>query len=222
MDILTQLGTEIIETFQGLWQAFQDFLPEFIVAIIVLIIGWIIAIVLGKFAREIIKAVKIDQILEKIGLKKITDRANVKLDSGKLVEELVKWFIILAFVLVAVDIVNLQEVSSLLGTILLYIPRVIIAVLMMLAGILIANIMEKTVTASVDAARLNSAKMLGRMTRWFILVFALLIAISTLKLGDFADILITGIVAAFALAFGLAGKDLASDALKKLKEDMKD
>lgn len=227
MDFLQALGNKILVSFSTLLDAFFGFLPGFLTAVIVFVVGWVIATALGKVAGQIIRAIKIDSVLEKMGFKKVMDRAGLKLNTGLFFDELIKWFVILVALLVAVDILQLQIVGDLLKIIVLYIPNVIVAVLILIAGVLISNLLEKSVVASLEAARMKSSKILGKFTRWFILIFALLIAISALQIGDagrvigdFVSIIITGVVAAFAISFGLAGKDIATQLLNKAKNDL--
>lgn len=219
MEFLQTLGEKIYESFVTLWDAFVNFLPGLLTALILFVIGWIIAVALGKIVEQIIRGIKADQALEKLGFKSIMDKAGLKLDTGRFFEELVRWFIILVALMVAVDILGLSQVTMLLQRILLYIPQVIVAALILLAGVLIASFLEKIVVASVEAANLKQSGFVGTLTKWFTLIFAILLAFSTLSLPA-ADIILTGIIAAFALAFGLGGKDAAAELINKLKKDI--
>ena len=219
MEFLQTLGEKIYESFVTLWDAFVNFLPGLLTALILFVIGWIIAVALGKIVEQIIRGIKADQALEKLGFKSIMDKAGLKLDTGRFFEELVRWFIILVALMVAVDILGLSQVTMLLQRILLYIPQVIVAALILLAGVLIASFLEKIVVASVEAANLKQSSFVGTLTKWFTLIFAILLAFSTLSLPA-ADIILTGIIAAFALAFGLGGKDAAAELINKLKKDI--
>ncbi|PJA64152.1 MAG: hypothetical protein CO160_00110, partial [Candidatus Portnoybacteria bacterium CG_4_9_14_3_um_filter_43_11] len=123
------------------------------------------------------------------------------------------------------DILDLSEVTVFLKQVLLYIPQLIIAVLILLAAVLIANFLQRLVKASVEAAGLGSANFLATVTKWAIMVFAILAAL--LQLGvvpTLIQTLFTGFVAAlvisFGLAFGLGGKDLAAQILEKIKKDI--
>ncbi|MAF20384.1 MAG: hypothetical protein CMI55_01740 [Parcubacteria group bacterium] len=221
-----QTWTEVItSSLQTLWIGFVGFVPSLLGAIIVFIIGWVIAALLGRLAAQIIGVLRIDSILEKIGFKKSLSRANLKLDSGKFIGELVKWFFIIVFLMAATDILRLPQVTEFLRKVLLYIPQLIVAVLILLAAVLIANFLQRLVKASVEAAGFGSANFLGSVTKWAILVFAILAAL--LQLGivpSLIQTLFTGVVAALVissgLAFGLGGKELATQILNKLKRDV--
>lgn len=224
--MVVQTWAEVVtSSLQTLWSGFINFLPNLLGAVIVFIIGWLIAVVLGKLAAQIIRALRIDQILEKMGFKKSLEKANLKLNSGKFIGELVKWFFIIVFLMAATDILNLPQVTEFLKRILFYIPHLIVAVLILLAAVLIANFLQKLVKASVEAAGLKSANFLSAITKWAILIFAVLAAL--LQLGIIPSLIqtiFTGLIAALAisigLAFGLGGKDLAAQILSKLRKDV--
>jgi len=224
--MLAQTWTEVVtSSLQTLWSGFMGFLPNLLGAVIVFIIGWLIASILGKLTVQIIRLLRIDNILEKIGFKKSIERANLKLDSGKFLGELVKWFFIIVFLMAATDILDMPQVTEFLRQIILYIPHLIVAILILLAAVLIASFLQKLVKASVEAAGLKSANFLATVTKWSILVFAILAAL--LQLGvvpSLIQTIFTGVVAALVisagLAFGLGGRDLAAQILEKIRKDV--
>ncbi len=223
-----QTWTEVVTaSLQSLWTGFMDFLPIFLGAIIVFIIGWIIAVLLGKLTTQIVRSLRIDQILEKIGFRKSLEKANLKLDSGNFFGELVRWFFIIVFLMASTDILGLSEVTIFLKTVLLYIPQLVVAVIILLIAVLVSNFLQKLVKASVEAAGLKSANFLGAVTKWSILVFAFLAAL--LQLGivpSLIQTLFTGFVAALTLgiglSFGLGGKESAAEFLNNLKKEVRD
>jgi len=224
--MIFQTWAEIVTaSLQTLWAGFIDFLPNILGATVIFIIGWLIAALLGRLAAQVIRALRIDQVLEKMGFKKALSKASLKLDSGAFVGELVKWFFIIVFLMAATDILNLPQVTEFLGGVILYIPNLIVAVLILLAAVLIANFLHKLVKASVEASGLGSANFLASVTKWAILIFAVLAAL--LQLGVVPALIqtvFTGLVAALAigigLAFGLGGKDAAAQFIAKLKKDI--
>ncbi len=222
-----QTWTEVItSSLQSLWMGFINFLPGFLGAIIIFIIGWVIASVLGKLSAQIIRVLRIDSILEKMGLKKSLERANLNLDSSKFISELVRWFFIIVFLMAATDILGLVQVTDFLSRILLYIPQLIAAVLILLAAVLIANFLQKLVKASVEAAGFSSANTLAAITKWSVLVFAILAALLQLGIAPaLIQTIFTGFVAALVissgLAFGLGGKEFAASILNKFRKDIK-
>lgn len=224
--MLINTWAEIVTTsLQTLWSGFMVFLPSLLGAIVVFIVGWAIAVLLGRLTSQIVRTLRVDQVLEKMGLKKNFEKAGLKLDAGVFIGELVRWFFIIVFLMAATDILDLPQVTDFLKQVILYIPHLIVAVLILLVAILIANFLQRLVKASVEAAGLGSANILALITKWGVLVFAILAAL--LQLGIVPALIqtvFTGLMAAFVVAFGLAfglgGKEFASELLEKFKRDV--
>lgn len=215
----------LLDSLKSIWQSFIEFLPTLLAALIVFIVGWLIAIFLGKVANRIIKTIKLDILLAKLGFKKALAKAKLKLNSGKFFDELVKWFFIIVFLMTAVDILGLTEVTLFLKTILFYLPNVIIAAIILLAAVIVANFMQRVVRASADAAGLGSSGAVGGIVKWAILVFGFVIALTQLGIATtLIQTIVIGLIAMFALAgglaFGLGGKDWAARILDRIKQDL--
>jgi cellobiose-specific phosphotransferase system component IIC len=127
----------------------------------------------------------------------------------------------------ALQIVGLTQVNDFLReAVLYYLPKVVIASLVLIIATVIAEAMKKFVRASAQAANISSANMLGSITLYAIWIFAFIIALSELGIASaFMQILFTGFIAALAialgLAFGLGGKEAASRAIDKISSDIK-
>ncbi len=210
---------------QNLWQGFVYFIPNFLGALVIFFVGLIIAAGLGKIVEKLIDALKVDGLLSQIGLNKILERADVRLHFGRFVGVIVQWFFVIVTLLAVSDVLGLATFSDFLKQVLLYVPNIVIAVLIMLAGVVVATFLAKIVRASVMAARLHAARFLGTLTKWSVLIFAFLAALSQLGVaGALVNTLIMGFVAMMAiaggLAFGLGGKEVAGDWLKKVRDEM--
>jgi len=188
-----------------LWGGVALFLPQFIAAVVVFLVGWLIAELLGKLAYHVVKILHVDNALGKVGFRQAWERSGFKLDTPMLFYELVKWFFVVVFLMAATNILGLVQVSEFLRTVVFYLPNVIVAAVILLIGILVAKFSEGLVKASVKAAGLMSANFLGALTKWAVFVFSLLVALAQLQVaGDIIKIVITGLIAASALAMGLA------------------
>ncbi|HNU97015.1 MAG TPA: hypothetical protein PKL86_02140, partial [Candidatus Portnoybacteria bacterium] len=121
----------LLDSLKGVWEGFIGFLPTLVAALIVFIVGWLVAIFIGKLINKLIKIIKLDSLLLKIGFEKVLSKAKIKLDSGKFFEELVKWFLIIVFLMAAVDILGLTQVTLFLQSILYYIPSVVVAAIVL-------------------------------------------------------------------------------------------
>src|SRR3989338_3719176 len=149
----------LISSFQQIWSGIAEFLPLLIVAFVVFILGWIIAVALGKIVSQIIRSFQIDKILQKIGVEETLERANLKLDSGAFIGGLVRWFFIIVFLVAAIDIIGLYQVNAFLSDVVLtYLPNVVVAVLILVAGALIADTMQRIVVGSSKTTNISSSR----------------------------------------------------------------
>jgi len=215
----------LLDSFETIWKSFIGFIPTLLAALIIFIIGWLISIFLGKLANKLIKSIKLDVLLARLGFKTALAKAKLNLDSGKFFEELVKWFFIVVFLMTAVDILGLDQVALFLRSILLYIPNVIVAAIMLLMAVIVANFMQRLVKASADTAGLKSASAVSAIIRWAILIFGFVIALTQLGIApNLIQTIVIGIIAMIALAgglaFGLGGKEQAAKFIEKIKQDL--
>ncbi len=211
---------------QDAWAGVVGFVPLLIGAVIVFIIGWIVSIAVGKLVEQVIRALKVDQLLAKLDFEKALERAGMRLNSGAFIGGLVKWFLIIVFMLAAVNILGerFQPISDFLVSVLQYLPNVIVSALILVIAALVADTVEGIVRGSVGALGMKVAPA-AVLTRWAIWIFAVIAAL--LQLGVAAVLLqtvVTGVVAmaalAFGLAFGLGGKEAAADIISKMRRDI--
>lgn len=223
-DMGAQSWTEILlNSLQGVWVGVISFLPSLIGAIILIVVGLIVASGLSTIVERIINALKVDSLLKKLGLGPLFERAGLKINSGKFFGLLIYWFLLIVFILAVADILGLYGISLFLRDVISYIPNIIVAVLIMLAAVMLANFLKTLIRASVASARLYNPKFLGTLAWWTVVIFGFLAAL--IQIGIAAAILntlITGLIAMLAIAggiaFGLGGKDYAAHLLEKLRE----
>ena len=171
---LETLATETVGSLEGAWSGLIGFVDNFVGAFLILVIGWIIAVALGRLATQILKAFKIDNAVDKIGGKDAIHKAGYKFDVAQLVGGLVRWFFIIAFAMAASEVLGLPEVTKLLSEVLLYIPNIVVAVIVLLIGVMLANFLSVLVKGSVKVAGLASSDALAAITKWSVLIFSFL------------------------------------------------
>jgi len=213
----------IVGSLQNLWLGFANFVPNLIAAIIVLIIGLIVAAGLGALVEKIFEGLRLDTFLEKLGLKPFFERAGLRLRASYFLGRLVYWFIVIAFLLAVAQTLGLYALAAFLTAVVNYLPNVIAAVLIMLAALVLANFLRRIVVASVLSAKLHAAQFLGSLTWWAVVVFGLLAALQQLNIAaTIIQTLVTGFIAMLALAgglaFGLGGRDYAGHLIGKLRD----
>jgi small-conductance mechanosensitive channel len=225
--MLIQTWSEVLtQSFRDLWLGVIDFVPNLIVALVIFIIGWIIGAILGRVVDQIIRSLKVDNALRGAGLDDAFGRAGFEINSGRFLGGLVKWFVIIVFLVASLDVLGLTQVNTFLQeVVLLYLPQVIVAVLILLVATVIAEVMQRLVIGGAKAAHMKSSNFLGSVTKWAIWVFAILAALFQLGVAAaFVQTLFTGAVVALALAvglsFGLGGQDAAGRYIDKLRADI--
>jgi hypothetical protein len=225
--MIFQNWIEVLATsFSQLLQSTVSFIPNLLLAIVIFIIGWFIGSLLGRVVAQAIRAIKVDQALRSAGVDDVVRRAGYDLDAGAFVGALVKWFIIIVFLMASLTVLNLTAVTLFLNQIVIsFLPAVIVAVLILLVAAVIAEVAQGIVVGAARAAGIRSAGFAGTVTKWAIWAFAIIVALSQLGIAtQYFQTLFMGIVVAlslaFGLAFGLGGQDAAARFIEKTREQM--
>jgi hypothetical protein len=211
---------------QNLWWGFIQFAPKLIVAIVFFIVGWMLGSLIAKAFEQVFMALKVDKLFASIGADDFFRRAGMHLNTGHFIGQLVKWFVVIVFLLPSLNLVGLNVIADFLRfDVLGFLPRVIVAALILIIATFVAEGLSKAVTASARTMNLTSANMLGAIAHYAVWIFAFIIALGQLGVAEYyMNVLFAGIIAmlaiAGALAFGLGGKDHASRFMSKLGEEM--
>jgi hypothetical protein len=224
--LISTWGEVFSGSLMNLWFGFINFVPSLIVAIIIFIVGWVVGSVVGKAISQLIAALKIDKLFSSAGADEMLGRAGMRLNVGGFVGAIVKWFIIVVFLMTSLEILGLTQVNDFLKeSVLFYLPKVVIAMLVLVIASVLADAMKKIVAGTAKAANVHSANLLGAITRYAIWIFAFIIALSELGIASsFMQVLFTGLIAMLAiaggLAFGLGGKEVAARTISKVSGEM--
>lgn len=218
--------TITIEALKDLWQGFLVFLPKLIGAIIVFIIGWFISIGIGKLIAEFLKRLRFNDIFGKGGWKEALEKAELEVDPSSFVGAIVKWVLVIVFLLAAVEILGMVQFAGFLNKVLAYLPNVVVAVLILVVAVIIADILEKIIRVTVEGIKVGYGKLAGSIVKWAIWVFAILGILIQLKIAvELVLSLFTGLVAMVAIAggiaFGLGGKEIAGEILQALRDKLR-
>lgn len=225
MSNIQNWGDTIKSSFFGAWQKIIVFIPDLVAAIIVFVVGWIIADILGKVVEKLIVGFKVDAGLEKLGISGKMRDIGWRMTIAKFLGGLVKWFLILVFLLSAVNILGLTQVTEIINKIVLYIPNVVVAVIILAISILVGDFLERIVRGSTGRLGVASAEFLSLLAKWALIIFGFLAALVQLQIApSLVNILFMGIISFFVisggLAFGLGGREEAAMILRKLREKM--
>lgn len=222
MDFLTTTGQAVTNTYQDLWNNLIAFLPQILGALFVLALGFLVAVIMHKLAARILNFFKIKELFEKFKITAMFEKAGHKFNPVTFIASIVYWFVVIVFITVSLQMLELYQISSFLESVVHYLPNVIVAVVILIIGILLGGFLENLVKNTSQAAKVASAEFLGRLAKWVILIFAILAALAQLQIAEnLVTILFRGFVIMLALAgglaFGLGGKEHAKEILDKFK-----
>lgn len=217
--------TVTLGALQNFWQGFLQFVPQLLGALVIFLVGWFVAVGVGKLISEVLKKLKFSHLLERAGWKETLEKAELKVDPAEFIGALCKWALVIVFLLAAVEILGLTQFAGFLADVLAYIPNAIVAVLILVVTVVISDILEKMVRTAVEGTRVGYGKLAGSIVKWSVWTFAVLAILMQLQIAPILlQTLFTGVVAfmtiAASLAFGLGGKDVAAEILQGLKDKL--
>lgn len=222
----TTIGGAVNDSYMSVRDAFLQYGLLIIAAFIIFFISWIVAEYIGKLVKNIFDRIKLDGVLRQAGAEAVLKQGGLNINTGIFFGGLAKWTIITIMFLAVLQILGLGEVSAIIGTmVVIYLPKVVIAILIMLVAVIIADILKKIVVATASNAHLGSARTLGTLTKVGVIVFAVLSALIQLGIAvTLINTVFIGIVVAASLAagiaFGLGGKELAARILAKSEQEL--
>lgn len=215
-------STVTLVALQSAWQGFLLFLPRLIGSIVIFVIGWFFSIGVGKLTAEVLKRLKFNQIFEKTGWEEALEKAEVKVNPAEFVGAIIKWILVIIFLLASVEILGFVQFADFLKRIVSWLPNLIVATAIFVVAVILADIFEKLIKAGVKKIEVGYTKFLGIAVKWAVYIFAGLAIL--LQLGvtpTLINTLVRGFVGmialAFGLAFGLGGKDAAARTIEDLR-----
>lgn len=223
--MVVQTWSDIVtEVLQNIWDRIIVFLPNLLGAIIILIIGWIIADLIAWAIDRLLRVVRLPDLFKSAKVEDLVKSTGTQLDTTGLVSALIKWVLLVVTFIAAANVLKLDTIQHFLDSVLNYLPNVIAAGAILLMGAIFAHFMAAVVKGAISAAKLKFVELVGNTTKYAILVFAFLAALNQLGIAaPFLQTLFMGFVAFLAiaggLAFGLGGQKVASEWLDKLKRE---
>lgn len=212
-------------TVGSVWDYIIPALIQLLGALILIFIGLIIARLVETALKKIITFSKVDILLRKVGLDKFLQRAEVSLNAAEFISRVVYWFIVLVTVIAVSDFFGFTTLSTFIWSVLHWVFTDVLAMAAILTvAVIAAQAVKKFIVASLKGTRLHSAKFIGTAAWWAIMLFGAEMAlrqfgIDTTFLTSSIQIVFGGIILsmsiAFGLAFGLGGRDKASEIIKK-------
>jgi hypothetical protein len=225
--MVNSLSENFMLSLQSLWSNFLGFVPAFIGAILILIIGLIVSAMLGKFAKKLVKLTRLDSISEKVGLRQELSNVGIKISFATIIGWIVKWFFYIATFIAVVDILNIRQLTVFLEKLVMYLPNVIVAIIILAVGLVVAKVLKKVSVQALQTMSVGHkiANFLGSLAKWSVFIFAFMAALVQLGIAtNLIQILFTAFVFMLALAgglaFGLGGRGHASKVLDWIEKEL--
>ncbi|HEY6622144.1 MAG TPA: hypothetical protein VIY68_21595 [Steroidobacteraceae bacterium] len=196
------------------------FLPKLLLALLVVLIGWLLAKAVRFALERALRAINFNVLTERAGTDNFLKQAGMQGDTTTLFGLVAFWLVIVAALIIAFNGMGLTYLPDLLGRVVLFAPKLFIAMLIMVFGSYCASFVGNAVQNYCLDAHIADADVLGRLVRYVIMLFVVMIALSQVEVGgDIVQrtflIILAGLMLAIALAFGLGGKDWAASMLQR-------
>ncbi len=204
-----------------------SYVPVIVGAIVILIIGWLIAKLIEAIVIRVLKAIRLDVASDKAGISNILAQGDIKLTLSELLGAMIYWLVMLVVLVTALNALNLTVAAELLSRLVEYVPNIIAALVVLVLGSFLASFVAAIVRTSASNAGLKKAKLLAQMTQVILVIFAVIIAVEQLGIATAlialaVNVILAAIGLGIALAFGLGCKDIAgklmSDFINNLKK----
>lgn len=223
MDIASW-GQAISDAFANSWSEIVGFLPRIVGAILVFLIGLVVAWFIKWILIQFFNLVKIQKLSDEIKLTDVLKKMRAHTQISEIIGMFVYWIVVIIFLLPVFQILGLGEINVVLFQVLGYIPNVVVAGFMIFVGVLVADLISNLIKAAAVSLGSSTSEFLASVARYAIIIFVSLAALSQLGVATyFLQTLFTAFLAFLAiaggLAFGLGGKDAAKDLIERLKQD---
>jgi len=213
----------VIEPVTQMLTRIMAYLPVLLGALVILIVGWIVAKAIRGLVDWLLKLTRFDALADKAGISEVLRKGDLKISAREVVSSIVYWLIIIMVLVMTVDALGLPKASDVLSSLFAYVPKVIAALLVLVVAMFLASFVSGIVRTAAGNANLPKPEIFAGISRWAIIIFAVTISLEQLGIapllvtGTF-NIILGGVCLALALAFGLGGKDAAAKYLEELRK----
>jgi Conserved TM helix/Mechanosensitive ion channel len=218
MNNLPNLAQVIVNTINNLIAQFQDFIPKLINVIVILTIGYFIAKLLALATKKVLGKIGFDKIGDKLNEIDIVKQLKTEIKLSEIVAKVLFFFVMLIFIIAATEMLGVAAITSMVMMLVNFIPKLVAAAIMLQIGVLIADALKKTVVTICKSFNVPSGKLIGNVVFYFFLIITVVSAlgqagINTELLESTFNLLIGGVIFAFAVGYGFASRDILSNLL---------
>jgi len=210
----------IVDSFNKFLGKVITFLPNLLAMITILIIGFIIAWAIKIFFLRFLKAIKFDRVSERWGLTHMLSKGGMSYSPANLLSRFFYWVIVLITLILGINALEVAATQNFVAQFFNYLPNLFAAIIILVIGYLVAIFLGQAALIAAVNAQMESARLVSRSVRWFILILSLTMALYHLGIAEKIiiaafTILFGGVILALAIAFGWGGRELAKDFLER-------
>lgn len=218
MNDVKDVGNIIVQSLQSFFTAMIEFMPRLIGAIILLIVGWLIAKIISTVVKRSLVAIGAQTLFDKMGTLPLLDSPNFKIDGPNIISKVIYWVIFSGFLMAFFNTLGLQEVTEGIKVIIAYLPKLITALIIFVVGLWLGSVVKTTIYSALHSLDLSSAKIISNLVFGLVIIFVAITAltqagIDTSPITTNLATLIAAVGIGFAIAFGLGAKDILRDML---------
>ncbi len=215
-----------IDSLNQFWTQIANFFPKLLAVIVILFFGWICAKLVCLGLKRILELCQFDSFAQKSGLEAFLVHSEFDLSISAIISKVVYWLVILLFIITCANTLGLTEVADMLHQLAAYLPKIIIAILVMIFGTLLARFINRLVFAWLHGIKFEGALSISTSAEYGIQIFALFVALEQLNIGTqlltaLFVIIFGAVFLALAIAFGLGGRDWAAKVISDIQSKRK-
>jgi hypothetical protein len=202
----------LVQPIQSLLTQVMGFLPNFLGALLILLVGWVIAKTIEGVVGNVLKAIQLDKLADRIQLSDVLTKGGIKQKLSELIGAIIYWLVMLAVVIAALNALQLTIAAQLLEQVVTFLPNVVASIFILVVGILSAAFVSTTVRTAAGNAGVSQAQVLGEAVQAAVIIFSVVAALKQLGIqfvGEAFLIILAAVSFGTALAFGLGCKEIA-------------
>ncbi len=202
-----------IDFFKNIWQEILNILPKLLLVVVFVLIAWLFIKLFLLILKRILKAVKVDSLITKLNKSEIFGKKDFNIVPSKFILETVRYLLILVFIIIAADILNLKAISGGISKFIGYLPILLSALAIFVIGVYIASLIRKAVAKAIKSFEMTGSKLISNMIFYLIVIFVTITAlnqagINTEIITKNIILLIGAVLISFTIAFGLGARDV--------------
>lgn len=212
-----------VSVLQSYWMQVISIFPRLLAVLTMLLIGWGIAILARMAIKKFLKLVNFDRYTGKSGLEHYFKNDQFDVSLSGIISQVVYWLVILLFVITGANILGLTELANMLHQLANFLPRIILAIIILIFGTILSRFINRLVFAWLHSLKFDGALVVSTSAEYLVQFFAIFVALEQLGVGTqlltaFFVIILGAVFLALAIAFGLGGQTWAQEILKKIKD----